>query len=177
MLCRGQFIILLNNYLVPILTNTHELAIILHFSSHHVSHTILHFVLYVSIGACRLLSSTQEEWTAISTPYLCPTTYWSGQYFVSVQWPGFSGYDSSYLWCNGMYCHSHFHYHCHCNLLSLVSFGIRLKNEPREVVSLDQINSVLAPIAVWQTDYPANVVTITTARNNLCSYYTSSAVR
>jgi hypothetical protein len=44
-------------------------------------------------------------------------------------------------------------------------------------LSLDQVAAVMAPSAVWQTDYPANVVTIITARNNICMYYTSSAVR
>ena len=53
----------------------------------------------------------------------------------------------------------------------------RYKHEPRVSLSLDQVAAVMAPSAVWQTDYPANVVTIITARNNICMYYTSSAVR
>lgn len=59
----------------------------------------------------------------------------------------------------------------------MVDVVIRIKNEPRETLSFDQISSVLAPSALWQTDYPANVVTFMTARNNLGSYYTSCAVR
>ena len=53
----------------------------------------------------------------------------------------------------------------------------RYKNEPRQTLSLDQVNSVLAPSAISQTNFPANVVNFISARDNPSGYYTSNAVR
>jgi len=57
-----------------------------------------------------------------------------------------------------------------------VSLWCRYKHEPREAVSLDQV-ACLAPSAITQTQHPANVVALVSARNITSAYYTSSAVR
>ena len=60
---------------------------------------------------------------------------------------------------------------------SLTSSPRRYKHEARESLGLDQISCVLAPSALRQTDYPANIVALVSARGNRCAYYSSSAVR